>query len=68
MKQRINEVVFGNKTHAQWEFLKYKIQKFSTEFSKNEAKLRREILSRLEIKLTEFGISMTESMIKSTTE
>ena len=59
MKQHINEVksqfnpAFKNKAHVQWEFLKYEIRKFSIEFSKNKAKLRREKLSRLEVKLKE---------------
>ena len=57
MKQRINEVknqfnaAFGNKAHAQREFLKYEIWKFSVELSKNKAKLRLEKLSRFEVKL-----------------
>ena len=44
MKQHINEVknqfdsAFGNKAHVQWEFLAYKIQRFSIECSKNKAK------------------------------
>ena len=56
-KQHINKVksqfnpAFGNKAHVQWEFLKYEIQKFSVEFSKNKAKLRHEKLLRLEVKL-----------------
>ena len=59
MKRYINKVksqfnpAFGNKAHVQWEFLKYEIQKFSIEFSKNKTKLRREKLSRLEVKLKE---------------
>ena len=59
MKQHINKVkcqfnpAFGNKAYVQWEFLKYEIWKFSTEFSKNKVKLRREKLSRLEVELKE---------------
>ena len=59
MKQHISEVksqfnpAFGNKAHVQWEFLKYEIRKFTIEFSKNKAKLKREKLSRLQVKLTE---------------
>ena len=59
IKQHINEVTsqfdtaFESKPHAQWEFLKYEIQKFSAEFSKNKAKLRREKWSRLEGKVKE---------------
>ena len=59
MKQYISEVksqfnpAFGNKPHVQWEFLKYEIPKFTIEFSKNKAKLKREKLSCLEVKLTE---------------
>ena len=37
--------------HVQGGFLKYEIRKFSIEFSKNKAKLRRKKLSRLEVKL-----------------
>ena len=56
MKQHISEVksqfnpAFGNKAHVQWEFLKYEIRKFTIEFSKNKAKLKREKLSRLKVK------------------
>ena len=56
MKQPISEVksqfkpAFGNKAHVQWEFLKYEIRKFAIEFSKNEAKLKREKLSGLEVR------------------
>ena len=56
MKQHISEVksqfypAFGNKAHVQWEFLKYEIRKFTIEFSKKKAKLRREKLSRLQVK------------------
>ena len=59
MKQHISEVksqfnpTFGNKAHVQWEFLRYEIRKIPIEFSKNKAKLRREKLSRLEVKLKE---------------
>ena len=65
MKQHISEVKsyfnpgFGNKAHVQWEFLKYEIGKFTIEFSKNKAKLKREKLSRLEIKLTELGENLS---------
>ena len=57
MKQHINKVksqfnpAFKNKAHVQQEFLKYEIRKFSIEFSKNKAKLRRKKLSCLEVKL-----------------
>ena len=56
-KQHMNKVksqfnpAFGNKANVPWEFLKYEIRKFSMEFSKNKAQLRREILSLLEVKL-----------------
>ena len=46
---------FGNKARVQSEFLKYEIRKFSIEFSKNKAKLRREKLSRLEVKKLDNG-------------
>ena len=61
MKQRISKVqiqfnpAFGNKAHVQLEFLQYEIWKFTIECSKNKAKLRREKLSRLEVKLKEFN-------------
>ena len=42
---------FRNTDHDQWEFLKYEIQKFSIEFSKNKTKLSRGKLLRLERKL-----------------
>ena len=57
MKQHINKVknqfnpALGNKFHVHWEFLKYEIRKFSTEFSKNKAKLRHEKSSLLKVKL-----------------
>ena len=57
LKQHISAVksqfnpAFGNKAHVQQEFLKYEIQKFTIEFSKHKAKLKREKLSRFEIKL-----------------
>ena len=57
MKQHINKVknqfnpALGNKFHVHWEFLKYEIRKFSTEFSKNKAKLRHEKPSLLKVKL-----------------
>ena len=44
---------FRNKTDVLWEFLKYEIRKFPIDFSKNKVKLRREKLSRLEVKLKE---------------
>ena len=56
MKQHINEVksqfntAFGNKAHVQWEFLKYDTRKFTIDFSKNKAKLKREKLSRLQVR------------------
>ena len=56
MKQHISEVksqfypAFENKAHVQWEFLKYEIRKFTIEFSKKKAKLRREKLSCLQVK------------------
>ena len=57
MKQHVNEVkrqfnpAFGNRAHTPWKFLKHEIWKFSVKFSKNKAKLRREKLSGLEVKL-----------------
>ena len=32
---------FDNNEHSKWEFLKYEIQKFTVEYSKNKAKLGR---------------------------
>ena len=67
MKQHISKIkshlnpVFGNKTHVQLEFLKYKILKFSIGFSKNKAKLRCEKLSLLEVKLKELEQSIDEA-------
>ena len=70
MKQHISEVkiqfdpAFGNKAHLQWEFLKYEIWKFTIEFSKNKAKLKREKLSRLEVKLTELEQNLSNDETK----
>ena len=70
MKQHISEVksqfnpAFGNKAHVQWEFLKYEIRKFTIEFSKNKAKLKREKLSRLEVKLTELQQNLSNDEAK----
>ena len=70
MKQHISEVksqfnpAFGNKAHVQWEFLKYEIRKFTIEFSKNKAKLKREKLSRLEVKLTELEQNLSNDEAK----
>ena len=70
MKQHISKVksqfnpAFGNKAHVQWEFLKYKIQKFTIEFSKNKAKLKREKLSCLEGKLTELEQNLSNDETK----
>ena len=70
MKQHISEVksqfnpAFGNKAHVQWEFLKYKIRKFTMEFSKNIANLKREKLSRLEVKLTELEQNLINDKAK----
>ena len=67
MKQHISKIkshlnpVFRNKTHVQWEFLKYKILKFSIEFSKTKAKLRCEKLSLLKVKLKELEQSIDEA-------
>ena len=54
VKSQFNAAV-GNKAYVQWEFLKYEIRKFTIKFSKNKAKLKREKLSLLEVKLTELG-------------
>ena len=68
MKHHISEFksqfnpAFGNK--AQWEFLKYKILKFTIELSKNKAKLKREKLSRLEVKLTELQQNLSNDEAK----
>ena len=57
MKQYIRKVrshfnpVSWKKVHVHWEFLKYEIRKFTIESSKNKAKLLREKLSCLEVKL-----------------
>ena len=71
MKQYISEVktqfnpAFGNKAHhVQWEFLKYEIPKFTIEFSKNKAKLKREKLSRLEVKLTKLEQNLSNDEAK----
>ena len=70
MKQHISEVkshfnpTFGNKAHVQWEFLKYEIRKLSIEFSKNEAKLKSEKLSRLEVKLKELEQNLNNDEAK----
>ena len=70
MKQHISEVkiqfnpAFGNKAHLQLEFLKYEIWKFTIEFSKNKAKLEREKLSLLEVKLTELEQSLSNDETK----
>ena len=70
MKQHISEVksqfypAFGNKAHVQWEFLKCKIQKCSTEFLKSKTKLRLEILSRLEVKLKELEQTLSDDEAK----
>ena len=59
MEQHTDEVksqfnpFFGNKSHVQWEFLKFEIRKSSPKLSKNKAKIRRKKLSRLEGKLKE---------------
>ena len=61
MTQHISKVqsqfnpAFGNKAHVQLGFLQYEIWKFTIECSKNKAKLRREKLSRLEVKLKELN-------------
>ena len=70
MKQHINEVknqfspAFGNKARVRWEFLKYEIRKFSIQFSKNKAKLRREKLTLLEVKLKELEQSLRNDEAK----
>ena len=70
MKQHISYVksefnsAFGNKAHVQWEFLKYEIWKFTIEFSKNKAKLKREKLSRFEVKLTELEQNLSNDKAK----
>ena len=51
MKQHVNKgksqfsPAFEIKARVQWKLLKYEIRKFSIEFSKNKAKLKREKLS-----------------------
>ena len=45
-------------------FLKYEIRKFTIEFSKNEAKLKREKLSCLEVKLTELEQNLSNDETK----
>ena len=68
MKQHISEVksqfnpAFGNKAHVQLEFFKYEIRKFTIEFSKNKAKLKREKLS--EVKLTELEQNLSNDEAK----
>ena len=70
MKQHISEVksqfspAFENKARIQWEFLKYKIRKFTIEFSKNKAKRKREKLSRLKVKLTELEQNLSNDKVK----
>ena len=70
MKQHISEVksqfnpAFPSKAHGQWEFLKYEIRKFTIEFSKNKAKLKREKLSRLEVKLKELEQNLSNDEAK----
>ena len=70
MKQHISKVeiqfnpALGNKAHVQWEFLKYKIRKFTIEFSKNKAKLKREKLSCLKVKLTELQQNLSNDEAK----
>ena len=70
MKQHISEVksqfspAFENKARIQWEFLKYKIRKFTIEFSKNKAKRKREKLSRLKVKLTELEQNLSNGKVK----
>ena len=70
MKQLISEgksqskPAFGNKAHVQREFLKYEIREFTVEFSKNKAKLKREKLSRLEVKLTELEQNLSNDEAK----
>ena len=70
MKQHISEVksqfnpAFPSKAHVQWEFLKYEIRKFTIEFSKNKAKLKREKLSRLEVKLKELEQNLSNDEAK----
>ena len=55
---------FGNKANVPWEFLKYEIRKFSMEFSKNKAQLRREKLSLLEVKLKELEQNLSNNKAK----
>ena len=54
----------GNKAHVQWGFLKYDIRKFTIKFSKNKAKLRREKLSCLEVKLKELEENLSNDEAK----
>ena len=69
MKHQIHELksqfnpAFGNKAHVQWEFLKYKILKFTIEFSKNKAKLKHENYC-LEVKLTELQQNLSNDEAK----
>ena len=70
MKQHISEVnsqfkpAFEKEAHVQWEFLKYEIRKFTIEFSKNKANLKRKKLSRLKVKLTELEQNLSNDKAK----
>ena len=70
MKQHISEVksqfnpAFRNKAHVQCGFSKYKIWKFTIEFSKNKAKLKREKLSHVEVRLTELEQNLSNDEAK----
>ena len=65
MKLKANlTLTLEKKAHVQWEFLKHKTRKFSVEFSKNKAKLRREKLSRLEVKLKELEQNLSNDETK----
>ena len=46
-------LIFKEKSQAQWEFLKYEIRTFSMAFSKKKSKEKRENLASLEGKLEE---------------
>ena len=52
---------FGHKPQVQWELSKHEIWKFFVEFSKAKAKLKREKLLRLEVKLTELEQNLNKS-------
>ena len=71
MKQHISEVksqfnsAIGSKVYIQWGFLKYEIRILSKEFSKNKAKLWREKLSRLEVKLKELEQNLSNDEQKN---